>query len=326
MPIKNLSDVRRLPRLGKIRLGGKDVSEKSGKEYPKALDYFSSPDVVQAVYGPEPRELDIMFPIEDEDKVFPQWLKRYGKAKGLVCKGDGEVAHKAREDGEMDEIECNPDECEWYAKKHCRRIASLQFMLPTVAGFGVWQIDTTSFHSIVNLNSSFDMLRALCGRISGIPLKLRLEPKEVTVNGSKKIVHVMSLASTMSMAELQAGTSRLALAAPKVEVDPPSDEIPTDLISKSVQDEMEGKVTATTTEPEPDDTPLAYLKPEGPTAMEHAQFLRALAVIYPDSNGGMDAAEAWLKAAFGVNINRVPRSKIATIQTRIDKLKEGGLL
>ena len=40
--IKELSDVRRLPRLGKIHLGVKAKNEK-GVEYPKAVDYFVVP-------------------------------------------------------------------------------------------------------------------------------------------------------------------------------------------------------------------------------------------------------------------------------------------
>lgn len=236
--IKRISEIRRLPRLGKIRLGEKEISQKTGREYPKALDYFNCPPEVQAVYGPEPRELDVVLPVQGEtlaetiEKIFPQWLKRYGSSKGLICKGDGETAVMMGEDGQMYEIDCNPDECEAYQKKHCRRVASLQFMLPKVPGFGVYQIDTTSFHSIVNLNSCMEMLWGICGRIAGIPLVLKLEPKEVTVDGSKKVVHVLSLTSRLTLGELQKVAKRLAL--PPVEVEPPSDEMPDDLYPRSM--------------------------------------------------------------------------------------------
>jgi len=40
--IKGLSSIRRLPRLGKIRLGIKKVTAK-GKEYPSETDYFVCP-------------------------------------------------------------------------------------------------------------------------------------------------------------------------------------------------------------------------------------------------------------------------------------------
>jgi len=60
MPIKGLSEQLRLPRRGKIRLGEKKKSEKTGKTYPISLDYFVVPDEVKKVYGEKPRKLDIM--------------------------------------------------------------------------------------------------------------------------------------------------------------------------------------------------------------------------------------------------------------------------
>lgn len=42
MGIKGLSDIRRLPRAGKFHLGEKAISDKTGKEYSRALDYYLS--------------------------------------------------------------------------------------------------------------------------------------------------------------------------------------------------------------------------------------------------------------------------------------------
>jgi len=206
MPIKGISEVRRLPRLGKIRLGIKETSPKTGNPYPKAVDYFvcnadaSTPEAAarafHEVYPDKPRALDIMFPTENKDQFFAQFYRRYGSGSGLLCKGDGETAMEIdRETGEIHEIECNPLECEWAIKKHCRPVGTLQFLLYKVPGLGVWQIDTSSYHSIVNLNSAIDFVRALTGgRIAMIPLKLVIRPKEVQVEGKKKVVHVLDLA------------------------------------------------------------------------------------------------------------------------------------
>ncbi|MFA5383964.1 MAG: hypothetical protein WC364_04770 [Eubacteriales bacterium] len=201
MAIKGVSDIRRLPRLGKIRLGEKGVSQKTGKEYPKALDYFLCPPEVQKVYGEKPRMLDIMFPVSDQSVFFPQFYKRYGTSTGLVCKGDGETA-TMHQDGEMIEIECVPDECDWYAKKHCRRLANLQFLLPRVPGLGVWQIDTTSFYSIININSGLAMIQAVADRIHMLPLQLILKPQEVSPDGKKKTVYVLDLVAPVTLAKL----------------------------------------------------------------------------------------------------------------------------
>jgi len=206
LTIKGLSEVRRLPRIGKIRLGIKKENAK-GVEYPAAVDYFvckadeqTSELAAQAfkeVYGEKPRELDVMFPVEDPTKFFSQFYRRYGSSTGLLCKGDGEKATQIdRETGEMLEIDCDPMECEWAEKKHCRPVGTLQFLLYKVPGLGIWQIDTSSYHSIVNLNSAIDFVRTLTGgKIAWIPLKLIIRPKEVQVEGRKKVVYVMDLAN-----------------------------------------------------------------------------------------------------------------------------------
>ena len=68
--IKGVSDQRRLPRLGKIRLGVK-ATAKSGKEYPVEKDYFVVPPEVAAIYGEQPKELDVMLPVNDPEVCFP---------------------------------------------------------------------------------------------------------------------------------------------------------------------------------------------------------------------------------------------------------------
>ncbi len=172
MPIKNVTEKRRLPRLGKIHLGIKKKN-KDGKEYPAEVDYFVCPPIVQEVYGEEPKELKIMFPIEDPEIFFQQYYKRYSYDL-LRCKGDGECAMTWDEElGGMKEIECP---CKHLDDKKCKRIGILQFMLPDVKGAGVWQITTSSWNSIVDINSGIDYIRALTGRIRMIPLVLKRVP------------------------------------------------------------------------------------------------------------------------------------------------------
>lgn len=206
MPIQGVSDIRRLPRIGKVRLGVKEVSQKSGKEFPKAVDYWvvnedeSTPawaaKAFHQVYGERPRSLNIMLPVSERSVVYDQYYKAYGKGTGKICQGDGQVATRVNtETGEMVETACNPDECPYYEKKHCRRVASLRFLLPDVPGLGVWQWDSTSFFSIVNLNSGLDFVQAVAGRIHMIPLQLVVRPMEVQVEGKKKIVYIAAIGS-----------------------------------------------------------------------------------------------------------------------------------
>ena len=104
MAIKGLSEVRRLPRLGKIRLGIKKKTA-AGKEYPSEVDYFildpQTPselenqkiiDEFTTLYGEKPKSMKIMFPVANPEVYFPQFYKRYGSSTALKCKGDGEVA------------------------------------------------------------------------------------------------------------------------------------------------------------------------------------------------------------------------------------------
>ena len=140
-----------------------------------------------------------------------------------MCRGDGETAVERGENGELVEIECPGQDCPWYEKKHCRHVMNLQFIIPQLISEGIFQIDTSSYHSIINFNSSWEYVRALTGgKISMIPLILRLVPKEVSPDGKKKIVHVLELklAQRMGLADLQALAEGQA---PRAEL-PPADE------------------------------------------------------------------------------------------------------
>ena len=187
--IAGLSSVRRLPRGGKVRLGVK-VKNSQGKEYPREVSYFVCPPEVKAIYGEQPKELDIMFPVEDETKFFPQARKWYGSTQGLKCKGNGEVALRRFEDcsdeqkamvknnnGNKDiEIKCP---CE-KADKECSVSGNLMVLLHKVSLGVVYQIDTGSVSNIITINSYIDYLRSITnGRIALIPLKLRRVEQEM---------------------------------------------------------------------------------------------------------------------------------------------------
>ena len=214
MAIKGVSEVIRLPRLGKIRLGVKEENE-AGISYPVPTDYFVCPDEVKKVFGAKPKELRIMFPTEDETQWASQYLRCYSETGNLICRGDGEMAvarvetisREAGSKGEtiskLLEMPCNPDRCPMYKQDCCRRVMNLQFLLPDCPGFGVYQLDTGSFFSIVNVNSCLELVRGVCGRLSMIPLSLKLIEQEVIVEGEKKTIHVLSLTTSCSLAEIQ---------------------------------------------------------------------------------------------------------------------------
>ncbi len=184
--IKGLNTRRRLPRLGKIRLGKKSVSKKSGKEYPVETSYFVVPPEVAKVYGDEPTELDVLFPVEERSVIAPYAYEFYGSGKGLKRICDGEVAWQMNEKtGEMEQKECT---CEVPGQGECKARMHLMVMLPKVNVGGVYQIDTGSVNSIIDINSSIDWARSVAGRVAMVPLKLKREPRE-THHGGKKQTH-----------------------------------------------------------------------------------------------------------------------------------------
>ena len=237
MPIKTISDVRRCPRLGHIRLGIKKVSEKSGKEYPAEVDYFIlDPETgdqrrneelkmqFKELYGEKPTAIKIMFPPVDPEIFFAQWFKRYGSGTLLKCKGDGETAVCAlpefaegleaigKDEMGLTKIKCLGPECIYQKDNSCNRLGALQILLPDLSGIGVWQINTGSWNSIVNLNSAFDWLKGLCGRFAMIPITLRRIPTDIAYQGKKSKHYIMQVdLDNVNIAQLQ----QTALIAPE---------------------------------------------------------------------------------------------------------------
>jgi len=251
MPIEGVSDIVRLPRLGKVRLGIKVTGEGAKSPYPRATDYFVCPPEVQAEYGEKPTELEVMFPTDEPNQFAQQWLRRYSLTQGLVCIGNGEICrrkvdaatgdfagHRTEHWEWKDELPCDPQECPEYLQKRCRRIMNLQFLLPKVPGLGVWQIDTSSFYSIININSMVRLLKAALGRCSMIPVTLALGPIEVSPAGEKKKkVHILHIKKDIRWADL----ARLALLpGPRVLIpEPEAEEPPEDFYPAEVMAEAE---------------------------------------------------------------------------------------
>lgn len=244
-PIKNLTDIRRYPRLGKLRIGKKSISERSGKEYPDKLDHFictdedadgptASAEAFRAVYGLKPRTLNVMLTSDDPEIVAPAWYRRY-TSYGLACKGDGEHANESEvkgqrnePTGQMIERDCP---CDDYPTK-CKQVMNLQVMIPDVEGIGVWQIDTTSFYSITNIYSMMEMIaRMNGGRVHGIPLKLSVVPKQVQPSGKKVTIYCLELNAAVKLGDLKALPG--AVDETKELPDPDKDPAPTELYSKT---------------------------------------------------------------------------------------------
>ena len=229
MPIKGISEKRRLHRLGRVRLGKKEANKSGHGDHPVALDHFNFEDAPELgkLFGANCKEIEIILPNEKVDAFFPQDRKAY-RTSGLFCRGDGEVATRVHvglsdgdknskrvpkgqpldpegssfikeqglqvEVGEMFDMPCAGEDCPFTLQKFCKPIGRFLFIVPKAPRVGVYEISTTSFNSIVELNSSIDTILGIAGRISMIPLKLKLVPKETTVPKStmkKTIYHLV---------------------------------------------------------------------------------------------------------------------------------------
>ena len=232
MPIKGLTENTRFPRIAKFHLGIKVPAKKNPDVLiPQATDYFVIPkegaqggelrQQIIDLYGAEPRKLEIIFPIGDPEMVASQFYRCYQSSRGLVCRGDGEIARRVydsksktfalpNKDTDVtlikDDHPCLGRDCPDYTgRAGCRELMNLQFMLPRVSGLGIWQIDTSSINSIRNINSQIGekgLVRQVYGRIDMVLLELTLEPMTVTPEGGKsKTVHVLNIRSSDNMVE-----------------------------------------------------------------------------------------------------------------------------
>jgi hypothetical protein len=286
MPIKDQSI--KLPRLGKVHLG-KKVQSRGGVEHPEATGYFvvkadnstapAHAEAFKAEYPDKPTELDIMFAAEDVDD-FASLFYRYYARGGLVCRGDGSRAvaridqatgalvgkDTKPEDVVLRDVSCD-ENCPKRHADRCKPVLCLQFLLPKVVGLGAWQCDTSSFHSIRNIMSQVQLIKGLLGRISLVPLKLRLVPLTVQPLGlPQKTVHVLQLQVEASLSELRSQT--LALPMPQVAMAALDDaEEPGDLEAEAFFEKQEE-------EPFPDADDLPEEPPHFPGSMPAAsQFL-----------------------------------------------------
>lgn len=219
MPIKDLSETRRLPRGGKLRMGIKKKTDK-GKEYPAATDYLvmdcEDEEITKRfheLYGDKPKRVTVAFASDDTEEIFSQWYKCHGGSK-LHCRGDGECATRYEDDGSRNEVKCvGPEECEFSVSKGtgdkpgCAVSANLQYFIKGLPTLCVFQTDTGGINSIINVNSGIALLELVrSGKsIKGVWVDLVLKPREVTKpdNNKRIIVHVLDIVIPIGLDQIQ---------------------------------------------------------------------------------------------------------------------------
>lgn len=215
--IDDIESVAKFPRRGKIHLGIKVPYQKGGetKYRPKEVDYLVCPPEVQEIYGEEPKEVPIALPSNDITEVIPYAFKYWKSGAGLFCKGDGKIANRAMavksaRGAMFEEIECPGEDCEYYQSKKCNLQACLMVHLPHVDMFSVYQIDTGSWHSVVNVINSLKLIKKQFGRLINLYDPRNLEPilrlgrmsQETHGSGKKETHHVLYVRAEINTALL----------------------------------------------------------------------------------------------------------------------------
>ena len=240
--IKGLSERRRLPRLGIIRLGLKAKSKKSGKEYPVETEYFVCPPEVEQKFGAKPKELEVMLPLNSLESVFPTAYKWYGSTRGLKCTGDGVVAWRYNDEKKEQEQRVCP--CELLEQDKCKPAGTLMVIIPKISMGGIYQIRTGSINSIIDINSGIDYVASLLdGRFALVPLMLRRQKIE-TYHDDKKSAHytlqIIFDADPTTVAFYREN-ARAIINNPRYQLPEPKDENPAlDAVDVVVDDEEAG--------------------------------------------------------------------------------------
>ena len=139
-------------------------------------------------------------------------------------------------------------------------------MLPEIKeAVGVWQINTSSKNSIIDINSSIDFVRGIIGRVAMIPLVLKREPIETHRIEGKDIKtgkhYTMKISLGMSLVDLQ----RLGQIPPtRVLLPAPDEAVPEDLFPPNghATDEEKAEIEEAEIQEDNEDLPTDELKDE----------------------------------------------------------------
>lgn len=356
MPIRGLSEALRLPRLGKIHLGIKKTTA-SGKEYPQKTDYFvfapEQLDAIERVCGTkQPKSLEILIPVEEASIWASQFYRAYSQTRGLVCRGDGDVAECSIDiktgdlawkgidiQVERKTVPCEGRECPHYKAKRCHERMFLQFMLPKVPGLGVWQIDTGSINSILNINSDTQMVRSVVGRIAMVPLTLTLEPQDVNnpETGKKERAYTLHLRVVGSLGQLIASARK-----PYGLIEMPRP-VP-DLDEEGYPDGDEPEEQAAIVTPPPEATKAAQVPtatneqgkapPAAPTGKQEDLFSESQAVspaqiqtiqkLWEKAGHKASSLPAFVKQKYDCEIEKLPPEQVTDLLNTLDVQAKAG--
>ena len=190
MPIIGLTDRgAQFPQIGTLRKG---AAKPSDRQPGRDLDHFRfeglDPDVqaeFAAVYGPEPRQVNVYLPFATVDENFVTWKEHWVKG-GLKRRCDGQTCVMTQKpDGKYDHA---PHEC-WCARQPestpreslCKPTGRLKVIIPELRRFAYVVALTGSIHDIIELHANLEAIEVSAGSLRGIPLVLRRVERSISM-------------------------------------------------------------------------------------------------------------------------------------------------
>ena len=181
-----------LPRVGFIKVGLREIG-RSGKEYPKSVDYFIATGkyagLFAQAYGEKPQTIQIVYPDDNPERVCNEMYEYRDDEGRRIAYGDGETffVWDGRQYSQYNAAK-HPGLMAGVAKKYPNRIVrnggdgwqvtlTTTFIIPLVRGIaGVWQFVTKGAASTIpNIRDTFDAILQERGFVKGIIFDMNVQ-------------------------------------------------------------------------------------------------------------------------------------------------------
>lgn len=205
------------PVIGRISIG--KVVEKNGKRLPEKDDEFTVTSQVQTKDGwvnhpidetlrksptAKLRNIPVRLLFDDPDLNLRANYSLFDRQTGRpLCVGDGETCRRSLAAG-VQTLPCpSPDGCDLARGGHCKPYGRLNVRIGDDDELGSFVFRTTGFNSIRTLSARLKYFHAVSGgRLSTLPLELRLRGKSTTQSHRAAIYYVdLTIQTGLTMTE-----------------------------------------------------------------------------------------------------------------------------
>lgn len=205
------------PVIGRISIG--KVVEKNGKRLPEKDDEFTVTSQVQTKDGwvnhpidetlrksptTKLRNIPVRLLFDDPDLNLRANYSLFDRQTGRpLCVGDGETCRRSLAAG-VQTLPCpSPDGCDLARGGHCKPYGRLNVRIGDDDELGSFVFRTTGFNSIRTLSARLKYFHAVSGgRLSTLPLELRLRGKSTTQSHRAAIYYVdLTIQTGLTMTE-----------------------------------------------------------------------------------------------------------------------------